>query len=87
MARLCLDAARQAGIDIHSACGGEGNCGQCQVVILAGKTNPITPDDEFFLSADELAQGYRLACRTEVLDDSENPPAQGIHGERAAFTG
>lgn len=64
-----LDAARQAGIEIHSACGGEGNCGQCQVVLLAGETNPITPDDEFFLTADELAQGYRLACRTEVLSD------------------
>lgn len=64
-----LDAARQAGIDIHSACGGEGNCGQCQVVLLSGKVNPITPDEEFFLTPEELKSGYRLACRTEVLDD------------------
>lgn len=64
-----LDAARQAGIDIHSACGGEGNCGQCQVVLLEGRVNPITPDDEFFLTAEELEKGYRLACRTEVLGD------------------
>ncbi len=61
--------AFQSGIDIHSACGGEGNCGQCRVQILEGKTNPLTPDEEFFLSQSEIDQGFRLACCTQIQCD------------------
>lgn len=64
-----LDAARQAGIDLTSACGGEGNCGQCQVVILEGTVNPLTADDEFLLSENDRRKGYRLACCTRILSD------------------
>ena len=63
-----FEAARQAGIEIASACGGEGNCGQCQVVLLSGSANPPTPDEEFLISEIDRNQGYRLACCLEVSD-------------------
>lgn len=64
-----LDAARQAGIDLTSACGGEGSCGQCQVVPLTGETTPHNSDEEFLLSEKDRSEGYRLACCTKILSD------------------
>ncbi len=64
-----LDAARQAGIDLTSACGGEGNCGQCQVVVLTGEATPLNADEEFLLSEKDRAEGYRLACCTKILSE------------------
>src|SRR5512145_2190975 len=64
-----LEAARQAGIDLTSACGGEGNCGQCQVVLMSGMANEITADEEFLISQADRINGYRLACCTKVLSD------------------
>ncbi len=64
-----LEAARQAGIDLASACGGEGDCGQCQVVLLAGEVTPLTADENFLLSEKDRQDGYRLACCTRVLSD------------------
>ena len=46
-----LEAARESGIQLASACGGEGSCGQCQVVLLQGEVSPPTPDEVFILSA------------------------------------
>jgi uncharacterized 2Fe-2S/4Fe-4S cluster protein (DUF4445 family) len=64
-----LDAARLAGLDLTTACGGEGNCGQCQVVWLAGDVTPLTSDEEFLISEGDRRNGYRLACCTKVLGD------------------
>lgn len=64
-----FEAARQAGIELTSACGGEGNCGQCQVVLLSGSSNPPTPDEEFLISSADRQNGYRLACCLEAHSD------------------
>ncbi|RPI83359.1 MAG: DUF4445 domain-containing protein [Chloroflexi bacterium] len=64
-----FEAARQAGIELTSACGGEGNCGQCQVVLLSGKVSPVTGDEEFLISGKDRQNGYRLACCMQVLSD------------------
>jgi len=61
-----LDAARLAGIDLTAACGGEGNCGQCRVLWLAGEVSPVTADEDFLLTEAERQEGYRLACCTQV---------------------
>ncbi|MFL7838792.1 MAG: ASKHA domain-containing protein [Candidatus Promineifilaceae bacterium] len=58
------EAARESGIELSSACGGEGSCGQCRIVVLAGETTPPNFDEEFILSELELQQGERLACCT-----------------------
>jgi len=64
-----LDAARQAGIDLTSACGGEGNCGQCRVMLLSGPASDPDEDEKFYLTAQELQKGFRLACRATPLGD------------------
>jgi uncharacterized 2Fe-2S/4Fe-4S cluster protein (DUF4445 family) len=64
-----FEAARQAGIELSAACGGEGSCGQCQVVLLEGKVNAPTSDEEFFIPEKDRKEGYRLACRTHSQSD------------------
>jgi len=64
-----LDAARQAGIDLTCACGGEGNCGQCRVMLLSGPASDPDVDEKFYLTAAELEKGFRLACRATPLGD------------------
>ena len=61
-----LEAAIQAGIDLASACGGMGLCGQCRVRLLAGAATPPNETEKDTFSELELARGDRLACCTEV---------------------
>ncbi len=83
------EAARQAGIDLASICGGEGNCGQCQVVVLTGQVTPITPDEKFILSDLERSNGMRLACCTQALSDLKIniPKGSLITGQRLQIKG
>jgi uncharacterized 2Fe-2S/4Fe-4S cluster protein (DUF4445 family) len=64
-----LDAARKAGIEITAACGGEGSCGQCQVILLEGAAEPASSDEEFLISERERQMGYRLACCLDIRDN------------------
>jgi len=79
-----LEAARKAGIDLASACGGEGNCGQCQIVLLEGDVTPPSLDEEFILSEIELTSNNRLACCTEALSNLKIhiPKGSLITGQR-----
>lgn len=61
------DGARQAGIELSSSCGGEGSCGQCRVVVIAGEVSPLSVDEKFILTDLEVQRGERLACRTSAL--------------------
>jgi len=58
-----LRAAVQAGIFIHSSCGGDGVCGRCKVIIKDGQfhTEPTGR-----ISKDEKDKGYVLACLTSI---------------------
>ena len=64
-----LDAARQAGIELTSVCGGEGNCGQCRVKIVTGDVTLPTSDEEFILTELEILNGERLGCCTYPKSD------------------
>jgi uncharacterized 2Fe-2S/4Fe-4S cluster protein (DUF4445 family) len=64
-----LEAARQAGLALSSACGGVGNCGQCRLVILAGSVSPPTVNEKYILTELELQRGQRLACNTRIHSD------------------
>ena len=64
-----LDAARLAGINITSACGGNGKCGQCRVVINSGDVSLPTTQEKTLLSDEDLKNEYRLACQCLVLSD------------------
>jgi uncharacterized 2Fe-2S/4Fe-4S cluster protein (DUF4445 family) len=64
-----LDCARQLGVDLVNLCGGTGGCGRCIVQILKGEVSEPADGEAQLLSVEELAQGYRLACRTFPLSD------------------
>jgi uncharacterized 2Fe-2S/4Fe-4S cluster protein (DUF4445 family) len=64
-----LDCARRLGVDLVSLCGGAGSCGRCIVQILAGEVSEPVPSEGAYLSAQQLAEGYRLACRAIPLRD------------------
>ncbi len=62
---ILLEAAGRAGIILQSPCGGRGTCGKCRVR-LAHSDGPLPAAEPGPLSAEQIAQGYRLACRTPV---------------------
>ena len=62
-----FDAASWNGIAIDSTCGGYGTCKKCKVRIVSGEV-PIADVDPRAFTADELADGWRLACRAAARD-------------------
>lgn len=63
-----LEAAHWAGTSVDSTCGGYGTCGLCRVRVVEGRV-PTSPEDLQHISEDELADGWRLACRAELDGD------------------
>ncbi len=61
-------------------CGGHGKCGKCRVTVV-GDVTPPTEDEKKALTAEELAQGVRLACRTAVLGDCTVTTAEQGRGQ------
>jgi len=53
---------------VEFPCGGQGRCRGCRVHVLGGQAS-INDAQRDRLSADELAQGWRLACQCSVEDD------------------
>jgi uncharacterized 2Fe-2S/4Fe-4S cluster protein (DUF4445 family) len=72
-----FDAASWNGIAIDSTCGGHGTCRKCKVRVVSGEV-PIDAVDPRAFSADELRDGWRLACRANAAHDLEIdvPPLQ-----------
>ncbi len=72
-----FEAARNAGIALNSICGGRGTCGQCRIRVLKGEVSPVKDREEAMLSDDDIADGFRLACRARPLSDLKLyvPPA------------
>lgn len=64
-----LEAARMAGIELTSSCGGEGHCGQCRITVVSGEVSAPLLEEEFVLTAAELERGERLACCTIPQSD------------------
>lgn len=61
-----IRVAMDAGIHINASCGGEGVCGKCRIRVEQGElAEGITER----LNADDIAKGYRLACRAQVSED------------------
>jgi uncharacterized 2Fe-2S/4Fe-4S cluster protein (DUF4445 family) len=72
-----FDAASWNGIAIDSTCGGHGTCKKCRVRVVDGAVGVSDLDPRAF-STDQLADGWRLACRAGAHDDLvvEVPPLQ-----------
>lgn len=84
-----LDAARLGGVGIASICGGEGTCGRCRVVVMAGSVSPRQAADREFFSQLELDAGHRLACRAHARGDVKVavPKASLIADQRLQVAG
>ena len=63
-----FDAASWNGIAIDSTCGGHGTCKKCRVRVAAGSI-PISRLDVRCFSAEELRDGWRLACMAAAVGD------------------
>ena len=76
-----LDAARTAGVDIDSVCGGRGLCGRCQVAPSTGQfakwgltssgeaLSAPGPTELDYRGRRPLGPGHRLSCQAAVLGD------------------
>ncbi len=72
--KTILAAALSCGIEINSACGGDGVCGRCKVLVRKGE---VVSWPSAALSAEERRNRTVLACNTFVRSDLEiEIPAQ-----------
>lgn len=53
---------------VEFPCGGRARCRSCRVKVLEGEL-PVTPEQERVLTPQEIAEGWRLACRCRVEGD------------------
>jgi uncharacterized 2Fe-2S/4Fe-4S cluster protein (DUF4445 family) len=72
-----VEAAAEAGLPLELPCGGEGNCGRCRVIVTSGAAEP-TATEHRWLSAEELAEGWRLACQSSVCGPTEVEIPPGV---------
>ncbi|MCX8126428.1 MAG: ASKHA domain-containing protein, partial [Dehalococcoidia bacterium] len=81
--KTIMDAARNAGVNINSVCGGEGVCGQCRVQVISGDAKVSSHDLPFF-SREEIQSGHVLACQTRVHDNLRViiPPQSRVEEEK-----
>ena len=64
--KTILEVATAAGVALDSACGGQGTCGKCKVLVTLGRPGG-RPGDQ--LTRAEIDQGMVLACQATVDDD------------------
>ena len=68
---VLLDAIREAGINIRSICGGDGDCGTCKVILNKGEISHVSTKYKDWLSPQEISEGYYLACQIRILSNGE----------------
>lgn len=61
----------EAGAAVETPCGGFGVCGKCKVQFTQGSPPAPTVEEQRHLSAQELSEGWRLACRHRVAGEAE----------------
>jgi len=66
--KTILSAALSAGVYINSACGGDGVCGRCKVIVKKGK---VITQPSGALSPEDKRQHIYLACQTTIHSDLE----------------
>lgn len=80
-----LDAARSAGVDIDSPCGGNGTCGKCIVRVVSGDLD--AGESLGMLPPTAIADGHVLACKSHALGSDlviELPESLGREGSQIA---
>ncbi|MCP3868388.1 MAG: DUF4445 domain-containing protein [Gammaproteobacteria bacterium] len=92
-----LQAARTLGVDLESVCGGQGQCGRCQVKHSIGafpkfqinsRIQDLSPPTELEKAqrSDLLKRGRRLGCASRLLGDAviDVPPDSQVHQQHIA---
>ena len=64
-----LEAARSAGVELQSICGGAGACVGCLVRVVEGDVSIPSTAEREELSESSVAEGLRLACQAVALGD------------------
>ena len=84
-----LTAAQEAGIAITAVCGGVGICQDCKIRCLSGQFSDIQNKERDTFSAQELAEGWRLACQTYPQSNGkiEIPPESMSTAQRLQIEG
>ncbi|MDD5775837.1 MAG: ASKHA domain-containing protein [Candidatus Omnitrophica bacterium] len=84
--RTVLSAALSAGVYVNSACGGDGVCGRCRVIVKKGACSMLPSGN---LSAEDKRRGVCLACLTTVQGDCEIevPPESRVEFDQAPAAG
>jgi len=74
-----IEAAQDLGADIQNVCGSQAQCGKCKVRIIEGVSgnqgnslstknlSPVEESEKSYLSEEQLADGWRLACQARIL--------------------
>jgi uncharacterized 2Fe-2S/4Fe-4S cluster protein (DUF4445 family) len=65
-----LQAARRNDVEINATCGGRGRCRSCRVKMVSGAPPDATISDRSQLSAEEIHEGFRLACQCFLQSDA-----------------
>jgi len=68
---LLLDAAKKAGIEIRSICGGKAKCGKCKVKVDKKFINEVTSSEKELLLDEDIKNNFRLACCTKICGDTK----------------
>lgn len=86
-------AAALCDLNIEQPCGGRGECAKCLVRFLEGAPPP-TPAEQRQLTATQIAEGWRLACRALLtgparieIVETGRPPAVKSFGPPDLFAG
>jgi uncharacterized 2Fe-2S/4Fe-4S cluster protein (DUF4445 family) len=66
--KTILSAAISAGVYINSACGGDGVCGRCKVIVKSGK---VITQPSGSLTLEEKRRHVYLSCLTTIHSDTE----------------
>ena len=61
-----LEVARKSNVVIDAPCSGNAACGKCRVQLIEGELNSKRT---LHITDEEYAQGWRLACTSEVIAD------------------
>ena len=51
---------------VDNPCNGTGICGKCKVWVLSGKCSPMSETERELLIKEEIKEGIRLSCMTEI---------------------
>lgn len=68
-----FEIAKEAGIEIKTACNGVGNCGLCRIKIISGNEflSPFNDNEKLHLGNVYFITKERLSCQCNVISDGE----------------